>query len=171
MPNSTLNQHLARLEPKVQADSAQDAIGPSLHNLIAEKDEQFTQLMMRGQSKFGQNSKQRRKKQRHPDQQPENTAQLNQGMGRGRGHGGGDMPKHPLLDGQRYDGVANNESPLAATSQADKLFEEIANAIENNPELANELTPSLQHRIELYNRQKLAKAMESRPTLNIDRRP
>lgn len=147
-----------------------DTIRTQMSATIAEKDAEFTRQLIEWESRFGSVSKQRKQKQ--PTQENTQQQTLGAGMSQGRRQGGS-MPQHPLLKGQRYDGLAQQDSPLAAASNPDALFEHIAEAVEQNPELAAhpELSNDLKMRIAMYNQQKLEMAMRSRPTVTMDRRP
>ncbi|HVV67908.1 MAG TPA: hypothetical protein VHE99_02570 [Gammaproteobacteria bacterium] len=147
-----------------------DEWGQALSQLVDDKAEDLTRLLMEGEGKFGAVSTQRKKQKQSREKQAANEKEA----GLANSHGaGGDLPQHPLLNGQRYDGMADHDSPLAAHSAQDELFENIAEQIENNPELklSPELSNNLKLRIDLYNQKKLENALISRPTLTRDHRP
>lgn len=147
-----------------------DAWGQELAQLVEDKAEDLTRLLMEGESQFGAVSTQRKKYKKSREKQATNEKDASLTNSHGAG---GDLPQHPLLNGQRYDGMADNDSPLAAHSAQDELFENIAEQIENNPELklSPELSNNLKLRIDLYNQKKLENALISRPTLTRDNRP
>lgn len=143
-----------------------DAWGEALAQMVAERQDDLTRLLMEEEKKFGNVSTKNRKQRKIQDNSPTQEVGLNNGYGAGN-----DLPQHPFLNGQRYDGMADNDSPLAARNSADDLFENLAEQLEKDPKLQAhpELTPNLKLRIELYNQNKLENALRSRPTLTMDR--
>jgi hypothetical protein len=144
-----------------------DEWGQELARLVKEKGDEFTQLIMQGQSQFGAVSTQRKRNKKSRERAAEHGNQA----GMSPINTGG-LPQHPLLNGQRYDGMGD-DSPLPSVSAQDELFGDLAEQIERHPELklSPELSNDLKLRIELYNRQKLENALRSRPVLTRDRVP
>ncbi len=145
-----------------------DEWGQQLTQWVEDKADEFIQLLMEGESKFGAVSTKRKKHKKTREQAADNKNQATASQGHAAG---GDLPQHPLLNGQRYDGMSDNDAPLASRSSQDDLFENLAEQIEKNPELklSPELSNNLKLRIDLYNQQKLENALKSRPALVMDR--
>lgn len=129
--------------------------------LIEEKDEDFTQLIRKGQQKYGKHAKAHRAKKKRSEASQKAAQTATQDYGRGHG---GKSPSHPLLKTQRFDGMGL-DSPIASE---EARFENIAQLAEKHPELT--LSPDLKLRIEMHNRLQLQQQLTSRPTMKMEPR-
>ncbi len=134
-----------------------DAAREALAALIEEKDEDFTQLIRKGQQKFGKHAKAHRAKKKRNQTEQASTA--------GHGYGQeGKTPEHPWLKTQRFAGMSN-DSPIASD---EARFENIAQLAEKHPELT--LSPDLALRIKMHNELQLQQRLTNRPTLKMEPR-